>query len=103
MKLAIALLLLVMLPERIFAQGGLFQRGNIDDDAFQSYGLLRDGPASVLLNNEIFGTPMGTDDITNQPFDTPIGNGLLIMLAAGAGYATLKTQKQKKENCHEEE
>lgn len=59
--------------------GGLFGKGvNLDG-----------------ISNQGFGEAGG--GITNQSFgnDAPLGNGLLIMLMAGAGYASLKRKKTK--------
>ena len=89
----IAILLALSLPFSVWAQGGLFQRG--DDGIEQNSGLLRNGEASSSLTNQTFGTPNGSD-LTNQTFGdtTPIGSGLFIMLMAGVGYAALKTSKK---------
>lgn len=63
-------------------------------------GLFRMGPNSNehVLSNQGFGEiPTG---ISNESFqeDSPLGNGLLIMLVSGVGYAVLKrkTNKQNK-------
>ena len=80
-----------------WAQGGVFQRGE-ESVEFQN------GSAAILTNqgfgitqgnltNQGFGGANG--GITNQTFGAPIGNGLFVLLAAGAGYATLKTKKRK--------
>lgn len=34
-------------------------------------------------------------NLTNQTFGAPVGSGLLIMLALGAGYGALKTRKKR--------
>ena len=52
----------------------------------QGFGFAQDG-----LDNQGFGATNG--GITNQTFGAPLGSGLLILLAAGAGYATLKKRK----------
>ena len=97
---AVALLLALLLPMGVFAQGGLFQRG----DAYESYYgqtnaanksmLLRDGEMISSLTNQGFGNPIGGSDLTNQTFGAPLGSGLLIMLLAGAGYSVLKSNKK---------
>ena len=91
---------------------GLFGRGSNNDYANRSEvgasGLLNQGfgATSGNLTNQGFGfTQDGLDNqgfgatnggITNQTFgETPMGSGLLILLAAGAGYATLKLKKRK--------
>ena len=88
---AIATMLALSLPLSVLAQGGLFQRGDGNTD--QNSGLLRDGEATIMMTNQAFGTPNGSD-LTNQTFGTPIGSGLFVMLMAGAGYAALKTNKK---------
>lgn len=56
----------------------------------QGFGFTQDG-----LDNQGFGATNG--GITNQTFgETPTGSGLLILLAAGAGYATLKKRKSNR-------
>ena len=53
-------------------------------------------------NEDIYGNRDGGDDpttnitgggITNQTFGAPLGSGLLIMVAAGAGYVALKKKE----------
>ena len=46
--------------------------------------------------NQTFGAD-NEGNFTNQTFGAPVGSGLLIMLALGAGYGALKTRKRK--NC----
>lgn len=102
-----ALLLAVCLPVGASAQG-VFQRGSSDGRAAPQSGMLRDGEASLSVTNQnfgntlggdditnhLFGNQIGTDDITNQTFGAPIGGGMFILLAAGAGYATLKKRNK---------
>lgn len=105
------------LPVGAAAQGGLLQRG-VSDEGYYGYGgqgmvQNRSGDATGLFTNQHFGNALGADnvtnqnfggifvrpdDITNQTFGTPAGNGLFILLAAGAGYATLKNKKRNKTN-----
>ena len=88
---------------------GLFERGGNNDYANRSEvgasGLLNQGFGATAgnltnqgfgfaqdgLDNQGFGATNG--GITNQTFGAPLGSGLLILLAAGAGYATLKKRK----------
>ena len=90
-------------PVGTMAQGGMFGRG-ISDESYYSFGaqgpmLNRDGvDATGAFSNQHFGNPIETDDITNQTFGTPLGSGVLIMLAAGAGYLTVKSRKRNKKN-----
>lgn len=104
---------LLLPPIGAVAQSGLFQRG-VPDEAYYGYGesgMLRDSETALSVTNQNFGNstnghvtnhPFGlhieTDDITNQTFGTPLGGGILIMIAAGAGYATIKTRKRNKKN-----
>ncbi len=47
------------------------------------------------LGNQNFGGTQG--GITNEGFNVPMGSGLLVLAAAGAGYASLK-KRNKKQN-----
>jgi len=62
-------------------------------NANTSVGLMNKGAASVNgnLSNQGFGA--NESGITNQTFESPIGSGLFVLLAAGAGYAALKRKK----------
>ncbi len=120
-KLKVVMLLLAMaggllLASPMVAQNygsqGLFGKGNYNDDPNRSEvgasGLLNQGfgATSGALTNQGFGSTQGGVDnqgfggtqggITNQTFSAPLGCGLLIMLAAGAGYATLKKRKSNR-------
>ena len=88
---------------------GLFGRGNNNDgtnrNEVSTSGLLNQGfgATSGNLTNQGFGSTQGDVDnqgfgsaqggITNQTFVAPLGSGLFIMLAACAGYETLKKRK----------
>ena len=95
-KKLIAVMLALALPISVLAQGGIFQRGTSDGNTEKSMGLLRNGETTNTLTNQGFGNPVDGSDLTNQTFGSPIGSGLLVMLIAGAGYASLK--KNKKNN-----
>ena len=121
-KLKVVALLIAMaeglfLSPPIVAQNdgpqGLFERGNNNGGSSRSEvdvsGLLNQGfgATSGDLTNQGFGFTQGGLDnqgfgginggITNQTFgETPMGSGLLILLAAGAGYATLKKRKSNR-------
>ena len=90
--LATALVLLLSLPFAAFAQydenRGLFGRGpssgNVD------YGT-RDG--LIGINDNTGGSPSG---ITNDSFGAPLGSGIAILLAAGAGYAVVRRKHSRK-------
>ena len=89
--LALSLAMSVALPIGAFAQNGLFQRG-VNDEAYYGFGgsteksgLLGDrSVATGTINNQIFGQ------------STPLGSGILILIAAGAGYAALKRKEDEK-------
>ena len=87
----VTMMLALSLPFSVLAQGGLFQRGDGNTD--QNTGLMRNGEATIMMTNQAFGTPNGSD-LTNQTFGAPIGSGLFVMLMAGVGYAALKTNKK---------
>ena len=91
---------------------GLFGRGGNNDYANRSEvgasGFLNQGFGATAgnLTNQGFGFTQGGLDnqgfgatnggITNQTFGAPLGSGLLILLAASAGYATLKKRKSNR-------
>ena len=80
----------MLLPLGASAQDGLFNRG-VSDEAYYGYGGAsgksfignRDATTGTI-NNQIFGQPV------------PMGSGLVILLAAGAGYAALKRKEDEK-------
>ncbi len=78
--------------------GGLFG----ETDPIESYGLM--GRAESMLGGDFTGQGFGATgaEITGQTFGAPLGSGLFVMLAAGAGYATMKSKKkQNKQNRKE--
>ena len=88
----------LLLPVGASAQGGVFGRGKSNSEANRNSTLMREGETTVSVSNQLFGNHIEADDITNQTFGTPLGSGMLIMLAASAGYATIKTRKRNKKN-----
>ena len=88
------------IPFAALAQGGMFQRG--DEEPIQNEGLLRNGGGGINVTNQTFGHPTDGVNVTNQTFGAPLGNGIITMLLASAGYAALKSnrrnKKSKKEN-----
>ncbi len=73
-----------------FAQDGLFQRGMSDETYYgfggstEKSGLLGDrSVATGTINNQVFGQP------------APLGSGVLLLIAAGAGYAAIKRKEDE--------
>lgn len=90
-KLALALAVALALPIGVTAQG-LFQRGVTDEEY---YGFGGSEKQNSMLNR---GDVQTYGIIDNQTFgQSPIGSGIIILLAAGAGYATLKRRKEDKQ------
>jgi hypothetical protein len=91
----------LLLPASLSAQeqqggrhGGLFG----ENTSSTSNGLMHRSENTVGGNftGQGFGATNG--NITGQTFGAPLGGGLFILLAAGAGYATLKSKKTQKQN-----
>lgn len=103
-SLALALLLAVglLLPVAVSSQG-LFKRSGVTDgktclfdvNAEETTGIYgnRNAQTTGNINDQIFGGTNG--GFVNEGFGTPIGGGLLILVAAGAGYAILKRKEDK--------
>ena len=75
--------------------GGLFG----ENTPSTSNGLMNRSESTVGGNftGQGFGATNG--NITGQTFGTtPLGSGLLVLLAAGAGYAAMKSKKTQKQN-----
>ena len=76
---------------------GLFGRGGTRDSGVEvGSGVLNQGfgGTSGALGNQGFGETAG--GLTNQTFqEVPLGCGLLVLAAAGAGYATIKKRNKK--------
>lgn len=114
--MALAMVAALSLPVGALAQG-LFQRGVTDEVyyGFGGQGIVQNksaGDATGLFTNQHFGTPIGgnditnqnfggifvrPDDITNQTFGAPLGSGVLVLLAVGAGYTSIKSRNKKQE------
>lgn len=88
------------LPLGAAAQGGVFKRGGSNGERLGGKGMVqnRSGETTGNFTNEGFGYQLEGDDITNETFGVPLTSGILIMLATGAGYATIKTRKRNKKN-----
>ena len=76
----------MLLPVTASAQSDGFFRG-------EGNYMNRDGGPSGDIVNQGFGDD-GGNTVTNQSFgEAPVGSGLLILTAIGAGYAVLKKKK----------
>lgn len=71
---------------------GLMQRGGLRSGG-STLGNESFGAAGSTVGNEAFGA--NGSIINNEPFGAPIGGGLGILLAAGAGYALIQSKKNK--------
>ena len=93
-KKALALSLAMLAASSIgaFAQDGLFQRG-VNDETYYGFGGTTEN--SGLLGNRNVQT---TGTINNQVFGQPVplGSGIVVLLAACAGYAALKRKEDEK-------
>ena len=85
MPFKIFLLVTFLLPITLFAQSDGFFRVN-DDDSYNNRASWTNPTGEGGLNNQQFG----------QPVPGPLGSGLLILTAAGAGYAVLRRKRSRK-------
>lgn len=65
---------------------GLFGRGETADTENSGGGMMRQG--DPINDNDNGG-------LTNQTFQTPLGGGIAILLAAGLGYVALKKKEDE--------
>ena len=91
------LLMVLSLPLGVLGQDGNFTHqsfGNSVEGGFthQSFGNSVDGG----FTHQTFGNDIG-GGFTHQPFgnDAPLGGGLVVLFAAGLGYAAMKRKKQQ--------
>ena len=89
-------------PIGAIAQEGLFHRG-VSAEAYYGHvsknGMFdkSGGNTEGNLTGQGFGATGA--NLTGQTFNAPLGSGLFVMLAAGAGYVTIKSRKkQNKQN-----
>ena len=88
--LSMAMLVALSLPLGASAQEGLFNRG-VSDEAYYGFGGSKNSTSLIgnrdattgVINNQIFGQ------------EVPMGSGVLILLAAGMGYAALKRKEDE--------
>lgn len=79
-----------------YGDGGFLGKGGTRDNIDVGTGVFNQGfsGTGVGLGNQGFGGTNGS--LTNQGFvEAPLGNGLFVLLAAGAGYTALKKKKQE--------
>ena len=88
---SMALMVAMSLTLGASAQEGLFQRG-VADEAYYGFGETN-GKTELLGHRNV----QTTGTINNQIFgqSVPVGSGVLILLAAGAGYAALKRKEDE--------
>lgn len=98
--LTLALSAVLLLPMGASAQtgGGVFYRGDKAENTDNVSMMNRGATGGYNLNNQNFGS--NGYELYNQTFgqdsDTPLGSGLLILVAAGAGYAFKKRKNNNK-------
>ena len=86
-----AMMVTMLLPLGASAQEGLFQRG-VADEAYYGYGGMN-GKTDLLGHRNVQTTGTIDNQIFGQP--VPMGSGVIILLAAGAGYAALKRKEDE--------
>lgn len=103
LALSLALAAMLSAPVAASAQGGdrgLLGRGQEAAEDGHSRGMLNGSSGGYSLFNQQFGSDQnGGYELHNQTFgqDAPLGSGLLILAAAGAGYALKKRKSNKKQ------
>ena len=95
--LSLAMAAMLALPAMASAQesrsnfGGLFGTNPTAESFSKNQGMLNSGNRSGGLSNQTFGAETGGS--ATETDVVPLGSGLLIMVAAGAGYALLKKKE----------
>lgn len=98
-NLALSLVVAVglLLPSNLPAQEQNGRPGGMFGEAVptESNGLLgrSESTAGGYFTGQGFGATNG--NITGQTFGAPLGEGLFVLLAAGAGYVTVKSKKKQ--------
>ena len=94
-SLCFLVLLALSLPVNLFAQqeGGMMGYGESEgNDGRPMEGLLKGG--SISYTNVEY--PYGNQPFGVEPNDyAPLGSGVLVLMAAGVGYAVVKSKKRK--------
>ena len=92
----------VMIPKVDYAQcgGGLLGYGHeVEQQSRESLFGNENYPIGINLYNQQFGDEFGGFNLYNQSFEeVPMGSGLLILTAAGAGYALKKRKSNIKKH-----
>lgn len=74
----------------------------LDQQPNNESGMLNRSTGNAGISAEDFGaTPIG--GITIEDFESPLGSGIFMLLAAGAGYAILKSKKRNEINKSKED
>jgi len=90
-KLIITIAILLGLTMTSFAEGGLFNRGNNGKNASSGYSLYfntRDGESSGV------DTPMLPNHGSQENEAAPLGSGIALLTALGAGYVVAKRRRE---------
>lgn len=87
LSMAVGLLSVSTATAQDMNKGGLFQRGMADEE-YYAMGSYNSGLYNVNRD------PIN-GGFTPQDFEGPVGSGLLILAAAGAGYALLRRKEDK--------
>ena len=89
----------VPLNAQLVMNRGLLQNPYLDEEQIsrKNRGMLRqDHQGGYNLHNQQFSDDEGGYNLYNQFFEVPLGSGLLILTAAGVGYALKKRKSNKK-------
>lgn len=81
----LSILAALMVSNEVSAQNGLFQRGANDQTIREQTGLLNGNRDGLSINS----------NISNQTFETPIGNGMFFLFAASLSYVVLKKKEKR--------
>ena len=99
--LSLAMAAVLSLPLAASAQGGRASHGGLfgskassTNNAFLDASGNRSGTSSLSAGNQAFGAA-DAGGLSNEPFGVvPVGGGLLLLVGAGLGYATLKNRRR---------
>ena len=90
-SIVLAFMLMLALPISTLAQGGAFQRGGTNESNHNCDNA--DEPAGLFGNRGV----QTTGVIDNQTFgqEVSLGGGIIVLLAAGAGYAAFRRKEER--------